>query len=183
VTSIIDSMSGGRPRGLMIFCPRRYCREGVTEVLVEHLVEAGIETVLLDLDNTLVGWQRHDISKAVHEWIAALKQAGMKLCLVSNTRHGARLKALSAELDIPYVRRAWKPRKKGFLNAMKDLGAEPSKTIMIGDQMFTDVLGGNRLGIYTVMVRPMARREFFGTKISRAAEYLLLSWFRKKGHL
>jgi HAD superfamily phosphatase (TIGR01668 family) len=167
----------------MVFCPRRYCATGVTEVLVHELHERGIDTVLLDLDNTLVGWQKSDVADEVREWIRTLKEGGMKLCLVSNTRHGKRLIALSEELDIPYVRRAWKPRKKGFLTAMEDLGAEPSKTIMIGDQMFTDVLGGNRLGIYTIMVRPMARREFLGTKISRALEYLLLSWFRRRGHI
>jgi uncharacterized protein len=172
-----------RPQGLMVFCPRRYCANGVTEVLLHELQEAGVDTVLLDLDNTLVGWQRKDVPEPVRDWIRQLQDAGMKLCLVSNTRHGNRLIALSEELGIRYVRRAWKPRKKGFLNAMKELGAEPSKTVMIGDQMFTDVLGGNRLGIYTVMVRPMARREFLGTKISRALEFVLLSWFRKGGHI
>jgi uncharacterized protein len=173
----------GRPQGLMVFCPRRYCAQGVTEIVVQELQESGIDTVLLDLDNTLVGWQRRDVPNEVRSWIRQLQQAGMKLCLVSNTRHGKRLVAMSEELGIPYVRRAWKPRKKGFLNAMKEVGAEPSKTIMIGDQMFTDVFGGNRLGIYTIMVRPMARREFLGTKISRALEFVLLSWFRRKGHI
>ena len=172
-----------RHPGLQVFCPRRYCANGVTEILVQDLLDQGIETVLLDLDNTLVAWQKSDVPDEVREWIQQLKAADLKLCLVSNTRHGKRLVALSEELGIPYVRRAWKPRKKGFLNAMKELGAEPSKTIMIGDQMFTDVFGGNRLGIYTIMVRPMARREFVGTKISRALEYVLLSWFRKRGHI
>lgn len=175
--------SHGRLRGLLIFCPRRYCHNGVTEVTIDDLKQAGIDTVLLDLDNTLVGWQRHDVPEAVREWLTALKAAGMKLCLVSNTRFGKRLRALSAELDIPYVRRAWKPRKKGFQTAMEELGADPAKTVMIGDQMFTDIWGGNRVGIYTVMVKPMARREFLGTKISRAAEAALLAWFRKRGHI
>jgi uncharacterized protein len=166
----------------MIFCPQRYC-ERVTDIRVDDLQKAGIDTVLLDLDNTLVGWQRHDVADPVREWLRDLKAAGMKLCLVSNTRFGKRLRALSAELDIPYVRRAWKPRKRGFLTAMQDLGSDPAKTIMIGDQMFTDVWGGNRVGIYTVMVRPIARREFLGTKVSRVAEKALLAWFRRKGHI
>ena len=170
-------------RGLMLLCPRRYCHTGVTEIRVEELKEAGVHAVLLDLDNTLVGWQRQDIPDAVREWLCALKAAGIKLCLVSNTRFGKRLRALSAELDIPYVRRAWKPRKKGFLDAMQELGTDPSNTMMIGDQMFTDVLGGNRLGLYTVMVKPMARREFLGTKVSRVAERVLLALFKKRGCL
>ncbi|HXG24870.1 MAG TPA: HAD hydrolase-like protein, partial [Chthonomonadales bacterium] len=77
----------------------------------------------------------------------------------------------------------WKPRKRGFIEAMKELGVDSSKTAMIGDQMFTDVLGGNRAGVYTVLVRPIARREFIGTKVSRAVEKALLALFRRRGYL
>src|SRR5437016_13076350 len=168
---------------LHVLCPRRFCHKGVTEIGVEELAAAGIDTVLLDLDNTLVGWQRRDVPADVLAWLEELRAAGMKLCLVSNTHFGRRLRALSEELGIPYVRRAWKPRKRGFLNAIKELGSEPSKTVMIGDQMFTDVLGGNRAGVYTIMVKPMARREFLGTKVSRVAEYFFLAWFRRRGDI
>lgn len=168
-------------KGVMAFCPRRFCHKGVTEIQIHELKAAGVENVLLDLDNTIVGWQGMDVPKEVRQWLLDLKSAEFKMCIVSNTRHGKRLIALSEELDIPYVKRAWKPRKKGFLDAMKDLGADPSKTVMIGDQMFTDVFGGNRVGVYTIMVHPMARQEFFGTKITRAAERVLMSWFRRKG--
>jgi len=148
-------------RGIHIFCPRRFCHSGVTELTVAELRESGIEAVLLDLDNTLVAWQGHQIPDDIIEWLAAL----------------------SEELDIPFVRRAWKPRKKGFQSAMAVLGATPEKTVMVGDQMFTDVFGANRVGIYSIMVRPLAQREFVGTKISRMAERVLLSWFRKRGHV
>lgn len=139
----------------------------------------GIEAVLLDLDNTLVGWQRKDVSDSVLHWLKELKEQGIRLCLVSNTRFGKRLLALSSELDIPCVRRAWKPRKKGFQSAMDQLGVDAHRTAMIGDQMFTDIYGANRLGIYTVMVRPLAKREFIGTKVSRLIEIVLLSWFKR----
>jgi|SRR5688500_3918434 len=172
-----------RPRGLLIFCPRRFCPLGVTEVTVDDLQTAGIRGVILDLDNTLVGWQRHDISQGVIDWLTALKESGVKLCLLSNTRFGRRLKKLSEELEIPYVRQAMKPSKKGFRAAVELMEVEPSKTVMIGDQMFTDVWGANRSGIYSIMVPPMARREFIGTKISRMAERVLLSYFRRKGHI
>jgi HAD superfamily phosphatase (TIGR01668 family) len=143
----------------------------------------GIEAALLDLDNTLVGWQRKDVSDDVLQWLRELKEQGIRLCLVSNTRFGKRLLALSNELEIPCVRRAWKPRKKGFQSAMEQLGVDASRTIMIGDQMFTDIYGANRLGIYTVMVRPLAKREFIGTKISRLIEKVLLLWFKNQGML
>jgi len=183
-TLILDyGLNTQQPRGLLLLCPRRFCPHGVTDVSVDDLRKSGIEAVILDLDNTLVEWQRHDVSTGVNQWLAALKESGMKLCLLSNTRFGRRLKKMSEELGIPYVRQAMKPSKKGFHAAMELMGADPSKTVMIGDQMFTDVWGANRSGIFSIMVPPMAHREFFGTKISRMAERVLLSYFRRKGHI
>ncbi len=164
----------------MLLCPHHFC-DSVTDVDPEWLKSLGMKAVLLDLDNTLVGWQRHDVPKLVLRWLEGLKQAGLRLYLVSNTRYGHRLELLSERLGIPFVRRAWKPRRRGFLAALQALEVSPNETVMIGDQMFTDVFGGNRLGLYTIMVRPMARREFVGTKISRAFERLLLAWFRRRG--
>jgi len=176
-------MSWDRRRGILLLCPHRYCPNGVTEIAPSELVERGIRAVLLDLDNTLVGWQRHEVPGDVLQWLQALKNAGLQLYLVSNTRFGRRLTALSQRLGVPYVRRAWKPRRRGFRAALQAMSVEAGETAMIGDQMFTDVLGGNRMGLYTIMVRPMARREFLGTKVSRAFEALFLCWFRRKGLL
>ena len=170
-------------RGLGVFCPRRFCKGGVTEISIAGLQEAGIKAVILDLDNTLVGWQRHDVSHAVLAWLQQVKDSGLKSCLLSNTRFGRRLGKLSKELDIPAVRKAMKPSKKGFRAAMELMDSDPSNTVMIGDQMFTDVLGANRSGIYSIMVQPMARREFIGTKVSRIAERALLAHFRRKGSI
>jgi HAD superfamily phosphatase (TIGR01668 family) len=168
---------------LLLFCPKRFCPRGVTEVSIAELKEQGIEAVLLDLDNTLTRWQSHDVPEEISEWLKELKQSGMKLCLISNTRFGRRLKKMSEELEIPFVKRAWKPRKQGFRSALKDLGVSPDRAVMIGDQMFTDVLGANRSGIYSIMVSPMAHKEFAGTKVSRMMEKPLLAWFRRRGHI
>ena len=168
---------------LLIFCPRRFCHHGVTEIQISELKEQGIEAVLLDLDNTLTRWQSHEVSDEIAAWLTELKAAGLKLCLISNTRFGRRLKKMSEELDIPYVRKAWKPRRKGFREALNELEVAPERAVMIGDQMFTDVLGANRSGIYSIMVKPMAHREFVGTKFSRMVEKPLLAWFRKRGHI
>lgn len=172
-----------RRRGLMALCPERYCPNGVTEIDARQLRAEGAQAVLLDLDNTLVGWHRRDVPAAVVEWIESLKAAGLKLCLVSNTRYGERLRTLASELEIPFVRRAWKPRRRGFREALAELGVAPEDAVMVGDQVFTDVWGGNRMGMRTILVRPMYRREFLGTKISRAVERVLLAYFRAAGRL
>ena len=171
----------GPKRGIRLLCPDVYVSTDVTDIEPAVLYAAGVRAALLDLDNTLVGWQRSDLSDRVRAWLCSMREAGIGLYLVSNTRYGKRLTALSADLGIPYVRRAWKPRRRGFLAAMEAMQVTPEETVMIGDQMFTDVLGANRLGIRTFMVRPLARREFLGTKLSRLVERVLLLWFRRMG--
>ncbi len=173
-----------RPTGrLRRLCPDRYCPLGVTEINPDDLVRLGIRAVLLDVDNTLVGWQREDVPDGVVQWVAALKAAGLLLYLVSNTRFPRRLARLAATLDVPYVRRAAKPRRAGFLEALADLQVDPSEAVMVGDQILTDILGGNRVGMRTILVAPMARREFVGTKLTRVAEAVVLIWLRRTGRL
>ncbi len=175
-------MAWQKRQGMSMLCPHRYCGR-VSEVDPAELKSLGIRAVLLDLDNTLVPWQGHDVPEDVLDWLERLRAAGLRLYLVSNTRFGRRLRQLSERLQIPCVRRAWKPRRRGFRNALAALSVAPEHTAMVGDQMFTDVLGGNRLGLYTIMVRPMARREFVGTKVSRFVERRLLRRFVREGLL
>ncbi|MDW8107936.1 MAG: HAD-IA family hydrolase, partial [Armatimonadota bacterium] len=100
--------------------------------------------------------------------------AGIKLCFVSNTRNLSRLRWLSEQLNIPYARGPMKPRRAMLRRALQLVGVEPEHAAIVGDQLFTDIWGGNRLGIYTIWVRPMHPREFIGTKVSRAIEKWLL---------
>src|SRR5437868_5459862 len=119
-----------KPRGIHHLCPHRFC-SAVTDVTVDDLKAEGIDTVLLDLDNTLVGWQRSDFTDEVVAWLKELRDAGMKLYLVSNTRFSKRIAKVSEDLGIPHVRKAWKPRRRGFLHAMQELGSSPEKTVVI----------------------------------------------------
>lgn len=98
----------------------------------------------------------------------------MKICIVSNTRYPGRLRRLAEKLQVPFVKGRLKPRKSAFRPALELLGVAPERAAVIGDQIFTDILGGNRLGLYTILVRPLSRREFFGTKISRIFERMIL---------
>ncbi len=169
-------------RGWLRWCPDEVV-SGVTDIDPTTLVQQGIRAVLLDLDNTLVPWQRMDIPEAIRHWVEAMKQAGLRLCLVSNTRRRRRLEVLSKELGIAYVPKALKPRRYGLRQALEQLGTAPQQAVMIGDQIFTDVWGGNRMGMRTILVLPMARREFIGTKVSRLLERILLWAYRRAGVL
>lgn len=162
---------------------RRFCPDwhvpSVRHIDPESLKKDGYEAILLDLDNTLIPWKGMHIPDETHKWIESVKNAGLKMCLVSNTRNVKRLKLLSEKLDIPHVRGRYKPAKSGFEKALKLIGATPEKTVMIGDQIFTDVWGGNRMGMKTIWVRPMHHREFIGTKFSRMAEKVITRFFPK----
>jgi len=149
----------------------------LAEVSPGHLSSVGIRGVILDLDNTLVPWSESHTRSIEKEWVAECKRQGLRLCILSNTHRMARLEALAREFGVPYIRGA-KPSRRGFRRAMAVLGTLPAETAVIGDQVFTDVLGGNRAGAYTVLIRRMSKREFIGTHVSRAAErlvFLLLS--------
>ena len=165
-----------------LLCPAEHV-ESLVSVDIEKLKERRIEAVLLDLDNTLVPWRSYDIAPEVGAWIADAARRGMKFCIVSNTRTSARLQSLAAKLDLPFVRRGTKPRRGGFREALRLLDVETAHAAVIGDQIFTDILGGNRLGLYTILVRPLHPREFVGTKISRFFERIVLGLLERRGML
>lgn len=163
------------------FCPD-YMVKRIHDIDPNELIVLGIKGVLLDLDNTLLPWKSLDIPQETIDWIEQGKEVGLKLCLVSNTRNLDRLRDMAETLDIPAVApKMMKPSRSGFRRALEILELEASEAVMIGDQMFTDVWGGNRAGIRTIWVERMANREFFGTKFSRMIERLL-SRFIHKGH-
>lgn len=169
-------------RGWLRWCPDEVV-SSVADIDPAKLKQQGIQAVLLDLDNTLVPWQRLDVPDGVRQWIEAMKGAGLRLCLVSNTRRRRRLEILAKELGVAYVPKAFKPRRYGLRQALERLKATPQQAVMIGDQVFTDVWGGNRMGMRTILVMPMARREFLGTKVSRLLERILLWAYRRSGAL
>lgn len=169
--------------GLRIFCPHREA-DAVTNISPEELYRLGIRGVILDLDNTLVLWQKEEIADDVFAWLKALQATGMKLAILSNSILSKRSERIAVRLGCFNVRKARKPSLSGFRRAMTMMETRPATTAMIGDQMFTDVWGGNRAGVYTIMVKQMQRREFVYTRfISRLAERWLLRLFRKQGFI
>lgn len=165
-----------------MLCPDEYVHS-VTEVDLVKLKQRGIRNLLIDLDNTLVPWRRLEVKPEIRDWVTKAIEQGMKLCIVSNTRNSRRLHDLASQLGIPYVRRGLKPRRIGFLVALDLLNGSRNDTAVIGDQIFTDILGGNRLNLYTILVVPLHQREFFGTKISRFFERRILRMLNRRGLL
>jgi HAD superfamily phosphatase (TIGR01668 family) len=139
------------------------------------LLQRGIRGLVFDLDNTIVRRDASFLSPAADLKLRDLLAGGFRVAIVSNNG-SVRVSSLAGTLGVPYVSRAVKPFGAGFKRAMRLTGTGRRETAVVGDQIFTDVLGGNLLGLYTILVRPLPGREFIGTRlISRPLEKLVLA--------
>lgn len=145
----------------------------VYDIDLQALRAQGILGVILDLDNTIIPWGMRQAPSELFRWIASARTLGLRLCIVSNNR-GPRVTRLAAALDLPAVTGAWKPGRASLHRALSVMGTAPETTALVGDQLLTDILGGNRLGLYTILVRPQSRREFFLTRVVRLIERLVI---------
>lgn len=147
--------------------------QSVVEIPLENLAERNIKAFIFDLDNTITEWNSNIVNQEVLDWFITIKERGFQACILSNNGE-QRVVGVAQRLGIPFIHRAAKPRRGSFYKAVKLMGVSARETAVIGDQIFTDVLGGNRAGLFTILVVPLARKEFMGTKISRAMEHFVL---------
>lgn len=137
------------------------------------LKDLKINSIIVDIDNTLVSWNTKEPDDKVYELVRKLGAEGFNICILSNgTRK--RVEEFNKYLKLPAVYKAIKPSKTAFRRAMKLMNSVPANTAVIGDQIFTDVLGGNRLGLYTILVAPISDKEFIWTRIIRKLERHIL---------
>ena len=130
--------------------------EHVHDIDIAGLRARGVRGVLIDLDNTLTHWRCAHVRPEVLGWVGELLAAGLRACVLTNAARPHRVTPIAARLGLPAVVNARKPFPGGFRRAMRLLGTDPAGTAMVGDQLFTDIFGGNRLGLYTVLVEPQS---------------------------
>lgn len=119
------------------------------------LAGRGITLLLADLDNTLVPYGVPLPDEKLKGWRDELAAHGVTLFILSNNRHESRPRTFAQALDVPYIGHAGKPKTASFVKAMEQMGVAPEQTAIVGDQIFTDVLGGNRAGVATILVKPI----------------------------
>ncbi len=156
-----------------MFSPDLY-HVDVRAIDLDGLVAKGIDTLLVDLDNTLLPRDSEDIPDTLKDWAATLRDRGFKTCLVSNNWH-ARVKTVADELGFLLVAKAVKPLPFAFLRALSLMGSTRARAAVVGDQMFTDILGGNLLGMTTVLVEPLSATDLPHTLFLRRIEARLLA--------
>jgi HAD superfamily phosphatase (TIGR01668 family) len=152
----------------------------IYDIDLDKLRAQGRRLLLCDLDNTLVPWNHPDPPDALPDWLRSAWQAGFDVCIVSNNR-GPRVTEFSRRSGLPAIADAGKPRRRGFMLAMRTFGAEPEETVMVGDQLFTDILGAKRCGVYAILVVPLHPREWWGTRLLRRLERLVLQRLMRRG--
>ena len=132
-----------------------YLADNIYDITGEALARRGIRLLLADLDNTLAPYGVPLPDERLRAWRDELKEHGVTLFILSNNRHESRPRIFAQALDVPYIGHAGKPKTPSFFAAMERVGAAREQTAIIGDQIFTDVLGGNRAGVATILVRPI----------------------------
>lgn len=151
----------------------------VFDLRPEELAGRGITLLLADLDNTLTPYSSEVPTEEVRAWKRELEEQGITLFVVSNSRKSTRVPNYCRALGIGFVRHAGKPKIKGFLEAMRTLGRRPEETLMVGDQIFTDVLGAKRAGLRVVLVEPIELAGNPGRYLRYAAEWPFRSLAKK----
>lgn len=163
------------------FLPNKHVKT-IFDIKPEQLKEQGIKGIITDLDNTLVAWDVVDATPEVIEWFKRMEDQGISIMIISNNKM-ERVKIFSEPLGTPYVFSAKKPLRRAFKRAANQMGFKKDEIVVIGDQLLTDVLGGNLAGFYTILVVPIVQTDAKITKINRTIERRILNHFRKKGKI
>ena len=148
--------------------PKAYLNN-VQEITIQFLLENKIKALILDVDNTLIDYYKN-LSKDVIDWAHRLQGQGIKMYILSNTNKKEKVETVANKLEIPYRLFARKPSKSGFLKIQKEINVEPENIGVVGDQIFTDVIGGNRCKMFTILVDPVTPKDYWYTAWKRPIE-------------
>ena len=147
--------------------------DGVWDIDLDELSRRGIAGIIVDIDNTIAPWGAYSLYEPAAKWLEKARNRGFCVCLLTNNYH-SRADWFARALGLPVVWGWVKPWRWGYRRAMHILGTRPDSTVMVGDQLLTDILGARRLGIHTILVSPLSDRELPHTRLKRRLERFLL---------
>ena len=144
-------------------------KKDVLEITPGFLKKLGVKAVLLDIDNTLASYKSHEPINGAVEWVKTIQNAGFKVIVVSNNFE-KRVNPIAAKFGLPFITFAMKPLPFGYLRASKILGVKCRECAIIGDQIFTDVMGANLCSMKSVLLEPIEVETGFSYDIRRGLE-------------
>ena len=162
------------------FEPDRYFLRLSRINIQADLLNAGYRYVLLDIDNTILTRDTHEIPHDVGVWLGQARDAGITFCLVSNNWHDS-VYELAQELDLPIVAKAIKPLPFAFRRALKKISAPKAQTVVIGDQLVTDVFGAHFYGLPAYLLAPLVEQDLPHTLLLRHLERVIMRGRQPEG--
>ncbi len=154
------------------FLPEMFL-DSVFGIDLKELKERGICAFIFDIDNTLAEYAMPVPDEKTLAWLNELKGNGFKICLVSNN-NSKRVSLFAESADVPYIARAAKPLSFSLKKACRIMGTKYEQTALVGDQIFTDILGGNRMKMFTILVKPISDKEGKLIRFKRRLESKIL---------
>lgn len=162
----------------MSIYPKFYCKK-VTDITIKYLKENHIEALILDVDNTLLDFDLN-IVDGLEAWYEQIKANNIRCIILSNSNKINKVKMIADKLGVSYICFATKPLKRGFKKAQKELNISNENIAVVGDQIFTDVIGANRCKMHSILVEPIAKKDIWMTRIKRPIEELIVKKYLKK---
>ena len=150
----------------------------VEDINLAELKKMGLKGMIIDIDNTLIDYNKN-LRESTIEWINNAKKEEFKICLVSNNTK-QRVTEIANKLSLEGICNATKPRRKGFIEALNKMNLKNTEIAVVGDQVFTDVYGGNRLNMFTILVEQIAIKDIWITKIKRPIEKYVLRRYNER---
>ena len=155
--------------------------ERFNDATPEFLTELGVKGVILDIDNTLEPYENPEPGEQVLSWLSSLSEAGIKTAIVSNN-NWERVVKFNENIGMPAYAKGKKPFKKNLLRAMADMGTTVENTVLMGDQVFTDVWAAHNAGIKAILVPPIKDKTDPFTKFKRVLEKPFLRKYKRKNN-
>jgi len=153
-----------------------YMFSRVWDITPEFLREHKIVSLIMDLDNTLARAHSPEAWPGVHEWLMLMESSGIRIIILSNNTEKRILSFLQNKYNYDYISMSGKPLRINFSKAVKLLRTPKKNVAMVGDQIFTDILGGNMSGIMTILVEPFEIKGeggfFFDLKRKAESRYI-----------
>lgn len=156
-----------------------YLYPDVESIPYDLILGQNIKLIIFDMDNTLVD-NKYKYTEKLKKWAEYIASQGVKLHILSNSTMGKKVKKVAKDLGMKYHYNASKPFKRGFKKVFEEMKIPKENILMVGDQMFTDVWGGNRFGVKTALVCPIAKEEILITKVKRPLERWILKKYYKR---
>lgn len=167
---------------MRFFEPERFFARITRIDIQKDLLDRGFTHVLMDIDNTILTRDDHSVPADVAIWLAEAREAGITFCLLSNNWHQG-VYGMAEDLELPIVAKAIKPLAPAFAIAMRKIGAKRKSTVVIGDQMTTDVIGAHSFGLTAYMLKPLVEKDLPHTLFFRKFEHLFMGDMPFEGSL